>query len=97
MELSKEIPSPYDADMYQARLIVMLESGPQTGVFRQIMLTARQFELIEEALRSHMKPAPNHSFLVPVSIVKQAEIVVPIENHYTAEEIEKELKTFPLA
>lgn len=53
-------------DLYIARLLVMLETNPQTNKYRQIILNKKQFKMLSDLLISFAHQYKDGSFDVTV-------------------------------
>lgn len=68
MAANMQEPIPFNLEeLYEERLIVLLERGAQSNKYRQVLLTPTQFQALSTLLQSFMKHDLDGSFDVPVS------------------------------
>ncbi len=81
-------------ELYESRLIILLETGPQTNEYDQIILTKEDFETISKAIKATQKPCTLHDHHGEVPHVTltlsddfRAELNSKIKSHYNDKEI----------
>lgn len=80
------------SQLYITRLAIMLETAPQSGQYRQILLNAQQFKNFSDALVLILSGAAfSPSF---VAILHNKVVVLPdeLQDFYTQEYINKHIK-----
>lgn len=78
MENKPPVPSNYQG-LWTSRLILLVETGPQTNLYRQIMLNQRQFKIISDALSVAFGPMAGMPNAIPFQVDDEEIIKLPSE------------------
>jgi hypothetical protein len=81
------ISSPYLSKIYETRLILMLETMPQSDQYRQVMLTLDQHQQLNALLRLLLLTLKDGSVIMPI-LEKQIKLD-NIQETFTTEQIRK--------
>lgn len=89
MPEEQSILTPYLGKLSVTRLIVMLETRPQSNEYRQIALTREQFKIFSDGLIRAINPTDEVSLVFNMNNSIAAKLNERAEDFYTPEEIRK--------
>lgn len=85
-----EIPSPFEKELYNIKLLLFLEAGPNSDTYQQLCFSESQLKRIRDFISTQILPQSDKDDSFIVTTNEKVELVIPnSKDSYTDEEIEK--------
>jgi hypothetical protein len=86
----KNIPTPYEAEMYTTRTVFMVENSPSSGIYHEVLIPHEVANQLRDVIAKFYTKPGKEGFALAIS----SEVVkIPFaKGEYSTEEIESSLK-----